>query len=234
MNYTKFVERIMPTFKFNWHHHIICNRIDDWIHGKIDNLMILTPPHSSKSTLTSKLLPIYIQRRFNDRKILSVTHSNSLAVAFEKNNIRLNPGSGITSNCRFVAVGKQMSSKFDYGIIDDPMKSRNDAENPALQENIRNWYWSAYRTRFMKNKTLLICSLWNNKSLANYILDNVDKFKETWTVIRIPALYQPMVSETPNLYQSYWKEKYPLELLLDIKSSIGEHNWRYLYQQELD
>ena len=172
--------------------------------------------------------------RFNDRKILSVTHSNSLAIAFEKNNIRLNSGSGIMSNCRFVAVGKQMSSKFDYGIIDDPVKSRNDAESPELQENIRKWYWGAYRTRFTKNKTLLVCSLYNNKSLANYILENVDTFGEKWTVIRIPALYQPMVSETPNLYQSYWKEEYPLELLLDIKSNIGKHNWRYLYQQELD
>lgn len=78
-NLLAFTKFTMPRFHINWHHRVMCNRLDRFIRGEIPRLMVFMPPRSGKSELVSRRLPAFLFGVNPDETIISASYSDSLA-----------------------------------------------------------------------------------------------------------------------------------------------------------
>lgn len=106
-------------------------------------------------------------------------------------------------------------------IIDDPIKNRADANSPTIKRNIIDWFQSTLYTRLSPTgKVCLIQTRWSQDDLSGYL---IEKEADKWEVINIPAINEQG--------ESYWPDRWPVEKLLEIKSTIGSYEFAALYQQ---
>lgn len=116
-------------------------------------------------------------------------------------------------------------------LIDDPIKSREEAESDLAQRRLRDWFMSVAYTRLMTpNAIVIIMTRWHFYDLCGWLLD--EKAHEKWTVLDLPA-----VAETDNdligreAGEALWPDTYPIQRLEMIKKTIGTREWTSQYQQ---
>ena len=126
---------------------------------------------------------------------------------------------------------------FDFGIIDDPIKNRADADSRTIRESIWEWYTSTFRTRAEDNACILLTmTRWHEDDLAGRLIKAMrdDHEADQWTVIRLPAIAEATPAshyEQRAEGEALWPGKYPLDVLQQIRSAIGARAWAALYQQ---
>lgn len=122
-------------------------------------------------------------------------------------------------------------------IIDDPFRSRADAESPTIREKTWEWYSSTFRTRRQKGANILVTATrWHEQDISGKLLELAqnDPQADQWEVITLPALSEEVIAPydlrtAPN--QALWKDEYPEEDLLNTKASCTVYEWLSLYQQ---
>jgi hypothetical protein len=127
-------------------------------------------------------------------------------------------------------------------IFDDPFKNREEAESKTVQEKVWEYYRSTLYSRLEGSGVIiLIMQRWNMNDLVSKVLEE-DKERlirgeptEDWEVINFPA-----IAEDDEYYKGkivrkagdpLWPSKFPLEVLDNIKSTLGIYNWVSQYQQ---
>ena len=123
-----------------------------------------------------------------------------------------------------------------YGIIDDPIKNRAEAESETIRENVWDWYTSTFRTRLAPGGAILVTvTRWHEDDLAGRLLSlaRSEPKADQWTVITLPA-----IAEAPDsIYdirepgEPLWPTRYDLNDLDTTRISVGEYDWGSLYQQ---
>ena len=68
-----------PGYIPNWHHRVLCDKLDRFVRGEIKRLMVFMPPRHGKSELVSRCLPAYILGRNPDAQIIAVSYAAELA-----------------------------------------------------------------------------------------------------------------------------------------------------------
>ena len=91
---------------------------------------------------------------------------------------------------RAVGVGAGITG---YGahliIVDDPVKSRAEAESETCRERVWNWFNDDLYTRLEPDgKIILIQTRWHEDDLAGRLLREAREGGEQWEVISLPAL----------------------------------------------
>ncbi len=74
----------MPDYEMNWHHEVMCDKLQKWINKEIRNLMIFMPPRHGKSELASKRTPAYILGINPNAEIIGCSYSAELASKFNR------------------------------------------------------------------------------------------------------------------------------------------------------
>ena len=74
-----FILYTFPRYKVNWHHRVICNKLDEFVTGGLDRLIIHAPPRHGKSEIVSRRLPAYIFGLYPDACIMGASYSADLA-----------------------------------------------------------------------------------------------------------------------------------------------------------
>lgn len=123
---------------------------------------------------------------------------------------------------------------FDIGIIDDPIKNREEAESLAFREKVWDWYTSTFYTRQEKDARILITvTRWHNDDLPGHLLRlQAEEGADQWHVINFPAVLEDKAEGDPReIGDPLWPEKFGLEALSKIKANIGSYDWSALYQQ---
>jgi len=126
---------------------------------------------------------------------------------------------------------------FEFGIIDDPIKNREEAESLTYRESLWDWYTSTFRTRAEKDARILITlTRWNEDDLAGRLLNLAkgDPDADQWTVLRLPALFDgldPSPDDPRQMDEPLWPNKYGPQALAGIRAAIGGYQWQGLYQQ---
>jgi predicted phage terminase large subunit-like protein len=124
-----------------------------------------------------------------------------------------------------------------YGIIDDPIKNREEADSQTYRDALWEWYTSTFYTRLEKNGALLITlTRWHEDDLAGRLLELArnDSRADQWTVVRFPAVAEPQDRDAQDDRPDgapLWPEKYSAEQLEQIRATIGSRQWDGLYQQ---
>lgn len=79
-----FISYTKPDYQFNWHHTLLCNKIDRFTRRLIKKLMVFMPPQHGKSQLTTRHGPAYILGHRPEAKICVCSYSATLAQSFNR------------------------------------------------------------------------------------------------------------------------------------------------------
>lgn len=146
--------------------------------------------------------------------------------------------------------GSIVGKGFNYGIIDDPIKGRKDADSLAKRKEAVQFYRSAFYTRQEQFARMCITTTrWHESDPAGYVLDQARELAEDgekWTVLWLPAT---MEEEVPKQYkpaknitligpefdkreagQALWPWKFSAKRLAKIQHAVGSREWSAQYQ----
>lgn len=254
-----FVERLEPDYHAGWVHKDICERLEkfaaDVQAGKRPRLMITMPPRHGKSMLASQAFPAWYLGRYPDNEIISCSYSANLSLRFSRkvrDTIKSAEYTKIFPHCKvdegnkaaerwmtteggqYLATGiggPATGSGFNVGILDDPIKNREEAESETVRESIKDWYTSVFLTRQLPlNGILIILTRWHNDDIAGWLLEQQDHGADQWELIRYPA-----IAECDEVYRRkgdpLHPQRYNLEALMGLKRAVGPRDWEALYQQ---
>lgn len=256
-NILLFTRSTMEEYSTNWHHSIYCKKIDDFMSGKIKNLMVFMPPQHGKSEISTRRVPAKLLGDNPDLKIGIVSYNHTIATKFNKDVQRIieseeygaiypktNIGSiGSLKNANefeiddnkgslvSVGIGGGLTSrKLDIAIMDDLYKDPSDAWSPVVREKIQDWYDSVLRTRLHnESKQLLVFTRWHEDDLAGYLLRTEP---ENWEVVKFEAVKEnECIAEDPReVGEALWESQHSIETLLKIKK-FNSIIFDSLYQQ---
>ncbi len=124
----------------------------------------------------------------------------------------------------------------NIGIIDDPIKNREEALSETYREKVWEWYTTTFYTRLEKDaRIMLIMTRWHEDDLAGRILKQAETTGEPWEVVCLPAISEPEsrciydIREQPDI--ALWENKYNLSKLNNIRAVLGPYQFAALYQQ---
>ena len=234
--------------------------------------MVFMPPGGAKSTYASVYAPSWAIGVDPSVAIITASHTASLAesfgrrvrnmirddmyrdifpVALDKENhsakrwgtVSLDPELSATAQYYAAGVGGNITGRrADVGIIDDPFRSKEDADSETIREKAWNWYLADFRTRLRPNASVAIVNTrWHEDDICGRILpakyDGESgwiqaKDGEWWFVLSIQALCErPDDPLHRKSGESYWPDWYSRQALEQEKKSQTPRNWSALYQQ---
>lgn len=186
------------------HHDFVNGKLQAVADGKIRKLMISLPPGSAKSTYGSQLFPAWLLSRPNIN-IIGASHTTALAERFSgKVQSFLREGANVLGaspateakemwattlggEYRAAGVGVGIAGfRADFGIIDDPLKSRQDADSETVKGRIWDWYGADFMPRLKPGASqIIIGTRWAEDDLHGRLLEAEP---DEWDVINIPAI----------------------------------------------
>jgi hypothetical protein len=82
--YRTYVRYIKEDYTMKWFHAYICEKLDQFVQGKIKKMMILMPVQHGKSEIASRLFPSYMLGQNPDSRIGLVTYNDTFAQKFNR------------------------------------------------------------------------------------------------------------------------------------------------------
>lgn len=179
---------------------LVSRRLPAWILGREPDANIIACSYGAD--LASRMNRD-VQRIIDSEEYRSVFPDTQL---FGKNIRTLAAGTWMRNSDLFEVVGHRGSYRsagvgggitgmgFDYGIIDDPIKSAAEAISPVMRQAVWEWFTSTFYTRQHKGaKILLTLTRWHHDDLAGRLLADVDPEesdipRDNWRVLHLPAL----------------------------------------------
>lgn len=118
----------------------------------------------------------------------------------------------------------------DVIVIDDPVKSKADAESPAERQKVEDWYRGTIRSRLEPNGSMIIImARWHDDDLVGRLLrDDPDD----WEVLHLPAIAEDNDALGRKVGEALWPERYDEKALAIIKKDVGPSTWAAQYQND--
>lgn len=260
-----FCEMVNNDYSANWHHELIGKKLEECLEkvlrGENARLIIQVPPRHGKSETATMNFPAWVLGKYPKMKIIVSSYSDSLAEYFglktrdimkdevysqlfktrirEDNSAKgkwmTDEGGGYVAT----GIGGGITGRgFNIGIIDDPVRNREDAESKLKRDLVWNWYTSTFYTRQEGNGAIIvILTRWHMDDLVGRLLkkqaedeasgvENYDK----WEIINLPAIAEEDEVQR-SIGEALWPQKYDLQNLLTKKNTLGPYDWNALYQQ---
>ncbi|MEO7673321.1 MAG: phage terminase large subunit [Pyrinomonadaceae bacterium] len=259
--FPKWLRKTMPQWQWNRRHQKhLYRKLRLLTERKCRRLMIFLPPRHGKSELVTVryaawrletdptlnvIIGSYNQKLANrfSRKIrriaenrISISRSRRAADEWETT-----AGGGV----RAVGVGAGITG-FGGGlvIIDDPVKSRAEANSKTFRDNVWDWFNDDIYTRLEPEAAVvLIQTRWHDDDLAGRLLREAEDGGEAWDVVCLPALAEAGNQERAGSPRSdadplnrlegeaLWPQRYDRASLLRIKRKLGAYSFAAMYQQ---
>jgi predicted phage terminase large subunit-like protein len=116
----------------------------------------------------------------------------------------------------------------DLGIIDDPIRGREDADSDRVRARIWSWYTDDFKPRLKPNAAeVLITTRWHEDDLAGRLLE---RERAAWRVLELPmeAMAGDPLGRAPG--ERLWPEWFTQEMVEQAKLDVRA--WNALYQQQ--
>jgi hypothetical protein len=232
------------------HHRLLIEELQAVERGEIQRLMVLMPPGSAKSTYSSVLFPPYAMGR-QKRAVLGVSNTQTLAELFSRrarnlvaskeharvfgNSLSADVSAAgsweATNGSEYFAAGVGgtiTGRRADLGLIDDPVKSREEADSENTRNKHWEWYVNDFETRLKPNsRQIVIQTRWHEDDLAGRILQ---REAAKWRVIKLPmeAGANDPLGRKPG--ERLWADWFTEDMIATAK--LDRRKWSALYQQE--
>jgi predicted phage terminase large subunit-like protein len=258
-NFLSYISLKQRDYRFSKHNLLLAKHLMKVESGEITRLMVFMPPRHGKTFLASELFPSWYMGRNPKNYIIYATYSFDRAGDVGRKVrdhfidpvfYKIFPHSAANPDTKSAnkLITNQGGVYYALGvggavvgrgahclIIDDPIKSREEADSETARAKLETWFKGVAYTRLMPGKSSIIVILtrWHYGDLAGWLLDNEQEFGQKWTVLSLPA-----IAETEDdligreIGEPLWPDAYPLENLEQIKMQIGTREWNAQYQQQ--
>lgn len=234
------------------HHVLLADALNRVEKGEIDRLLVMMPPGSAKSTYGSVYFPEYFTGRNPQLSVIAASHTSELAERFGRRvrngvddvqfkalfpNVQLAADStaagrwGTNQGGEYTAVGVGGSitgRRGDLIVVDDPVRSREDADSERVREKTWEWWTNDLLTRLKPGgRIVVIMTRWHEDDLAGRLLE---REPQRWHVIKLPMIAgdnDPLGREPGD---RLWKEWFTDEMVRQAQQD--PRSWISLYQQE--
>ena len=218
-------------------------RVERW---ECKRLILELPPRSWKSRISWEFISWYMWKN-PQKDVLLTGHSISLLETFSRNirnridseeyqdvfDTKLQEWNTAVKSWK-VNGGWEFSIFWVWGwitgkwwhliVIDDPYSWREDAESQTIKDKTWDWYKSTLLSRRQNEDSaiVIIMQRWWEDDLVGRILEEDTRWE--WEEIKIPAVN--------NDWESFWKEKFSINYLNEMRKEIWEYFFMSQYQQD--
>lgn len=263
LGFTRYTNR---AYQPNWHHAVLAKLLDQVLIGEIKRLIVNMPPQHGKSELVSRRFPAYALGRYPNIPVIHCSYNADLAtemsrdvqqiidadayhVLFPHTRLATSKDAEVRMAAQFDVVGQEGSYRaagvgqgitgksMVLGIIDDPIKSREEAESETYRKKIWKWYTSDFRTRSMGDdaRIVLVQTRWHEDDLAGRLLEHAKKnpLADQWRVVSFPAVLEELNPplDPRQVNEALWPTRFSRAWLEATRVSSGIYDWSALYQQ---
>ena len=230
------------------HHQLINAELSKVASGETKRLALFLPPGSAKSTYASVLFPPWYLGKNPDHCIIAASHTAELAERFGRrvrnlvgehgNTLGVNLAADSTAAGRWntdkggeyyaAGIGGSITGRrADLAIIDDPIRSREDAESKLIRDRQWEWFKFDLMTRLKpEGAIILIQTRWHEDDLAGRILaEEGDK----WRVVSLPMLAEEDDALGRKAGEQLWPGYFTPQQIADARRD--PRVWSSLYQQ---
>jgi predicted phage terminase large subunit-like protein len=233
------------------HHKLLLDELVALERGDTQRLMVLMPPGSAKSTYASVLFPAWYLARHPQDSVIAASHTADLAARFGRRvrnmiaehgpalGITLSPDNAAADQWSLKEGGEYFSAgvggavtgrRADLVVIDDPLKSRQDADSELIRDRIWDWYKTDLSTRLKPNaRMVLIMTRWHEDDLGGRVLADMETGGEAWRVLRLPMEAMPGDALGREVGEPLWPEWFNASMRTQAKRDT--RTWSALYQQ---
>jgi predicted phage terminase large subunit-like protein len=232
------------------HHRFLLDNLNQVSEGKVKRLLVLMPPGSAKSTYTSIVFPVWWFMQHPRSSVIAASHTASLVEHFSHriqaliDEHRQRIGFGLLNDDRsashwqtsaggeYFAVGVRgaiIGRRADLAIIDDPIKSMDEADSPKHRQHVWDWYTADLTTRLKPDaRIVIVMTRWHEQDLGGQLIAHGS---DDWRVLRLPAIAEDHdpVGRPPGA--PLWPEWESLDALHKKRTVLGSRIWSALFQQ---
>jgi predicted phage terminase large subunit-like protein len=236
------------------HHRLLIDRLERVAGGEIKRLAVFMPPGSAKSTYGSILFPPHVMAGAPGRSLLAASHTTELAEKWGRRvrnlvaqhsatlGIRLSGDSHAAGRWELENGGEYYAAgvgtaiagfRADGALIDDPVRSREDADSERIRDKTWDWYKADLLTRLRPGGwVILIQTRWHEDDLAGRVMAEMERGGEQWEIVSLPAEAEAgdLLGRKPGEW--LWDDDYGYAAFLrHEKANQIPRNWSALYQQ---
>jgi predicted phage terminase large subunit-like protein len=249
----RFIERVSYEPPPARHHRLLIEKLEAVERGDIPRLMVFMPPGSAKSFYASVMFPAWFLGRNPLKNVIAASYAQELADKFGRKvrgivssaDWRDIFGNGLSkestaagrwaleSGGEYYAVGLQggiTGFRADLGIIDDPVKSREEAESATIREKVKAAYKDDFWTRLKPGAAvILIMTRWHGDDLGGFLQKEAEAGGERWDVLSLPMLAEVNDPLGRAEGEPLWPEWFTGEMIAEARRD--SRKWSALYQQ---
>lgn len=216
-------------------------------------LVVEMPPRHSKTLNVSKLFPPYALGHLPDSRIINVSYGQGLAnknSRYARNLIKRDVYAGIFPGVRLaddsssvaswdldgreggldaLGIGGGATGKgAHFLLIDDPIKSRAEAESQVYRDKVWDSFTDDLLTRLEPGGAVVVQhTRWQEDDLIGRIVrSGIEHVR-----LRLPAIAEEGDPLGRAVGEALWPDRYPLAKLREIEATMGPYSWSALYQQ---
>lgn len=209
--------------------------------------MVMMPPRHGKSEFCSKIFPSWYEGTHPDCRSILTSYNATYAAEWGRKSrnlleaegwrfgVKIDPTShasdrwnieGYEGGMVTAGAGGTITGRgADLLICDDPIKNAEEAHSKLLRNKVWDWWTSTAYTRLEPNGTaIVIQTRWHQDDLCGRLLKQQQDGGEPWRVLKLPAI--------GNDGAALWPERYSIDDLNRIKTTIGSYYFSALYQQD--
>jgi predicted phage terminase large subunit-like protein len=209
--------------------------------------MIFEPPRHGKSEQNTVRYPVWRLERDPSMRIIVGAYNQTLANKFSRKSRRIAveriplssdraaveewetaAGGGL----RAVGVGGGITGQGgNLILIDDPVKSREEAESLAYRDRVWDWYRDDLYTRLEPGGAIILTmTRWHEDDLAGRLISESQNGGEKWEVLNLPALAGENDPLGREVGEALCPDRYSVSDLEGIKTVLGVRSFTALYQ----
>ncbi|MEM4406551.1 MAG: phage terminase large subunit [Candidatus Methanomethylicaceae archaeon] len=247
MSLNDWLRTVTPHYHWDWYYiQYLCRELENVAEGRTSRLMVLMPPRHGKTALITVRFPVWLMERKQGLRVIVAAYNQTLANKFSRISRRIAQmrlGLNETrkaveewetkTGCwyRAVGVGGGITGMgADLIVVDDPVKSREEAQSTTYRERLWDWYTNDLYTRLEpEGSVILVMTRWHEDDLAGRILKS--STGNSWKVVRLPALAEENDPLKRAVGEPLNPLRYSAESLSEIRDVLGSWAFEALYQQ---
>lgn len=242
------------------HHEAISRVIEEVEKGEIQFLILTMPPRHGKSEIVSRRFPAWYLGRHPDHSIVVATYNDDFAKDFGADvrgivtstqykqvfpDAKLQRGGTAKDRLQttkggmgvFVGLGGSLTGRGAHClIIDDVIKSNEEARSKSYRDRAWDWFTKVAMTRRMGPKLVVITfTRWHEDDIIGRLTDPENEhysriLAKKIKIIDLPAIAGPDDPLERKEGEALWPERYDLDFL-EEQRALDPLGFEALYQQ---
>lgn len=243
------LEHARPDFRWDWPYLVAFQHALTRLTWQVSRrLLVNMPPRHGKSELGTIAYPAYRLRHAPHLRIVIGAYNQTLAERFSRKirALYLAQGGAISPDrntaadwetpagggVRAVGVGGGITGHgADLIVLDDPIKSRAEAESPTFREATWEWWRNDIRTRLEPGGCVVLTQTrWHLDDLAGRLLASDDEGQ--WERLVFTAEAEPDDALGRALGAPLCPDRFDAAALAELRRDLGEYAYGALFQQQ--